>query len=170
MKYTLLTLLILLNSCGTQNDNVMEYVIPIYNEMYLKDSIKNAPYDYYAPNNVIIMDSSHKIYYHDNYTPCGTRWKVTNPPMKIDFEKSPLAVFENIDSLIERINQSEQPQKIIMIASNLDTIKNPLYFKIKSRIRRTKGMYEITRKITADEESAIKNNYSVLGKSNEFYR
>lgn len=162
MKYTLLILIAIQSSCGNNVDYSVKFVVPEYNEMYLKDSIKYPTYDYYSPNNIILTELTKVIYYHDNWTSCGTGWQVTNPPRKIDFEKSPLLVFENIESLISTISHPENSQKIIMLASNSDNIINPLYFELKSRIRKTKNMYIIsTRKITADEENAIKNNFTI---------
>jgi hypothetical protein len=161
MKYILLVLIVLQIACGSKIEETMKFVIPVYNENFLKDSIKYIPYDYYALHNVILIESNQKIYYHNNWTSCGTGWKVTNPPREIDFEKYPLLIFESVDSLINVINQTEKSPKFIMMASNSDTIYNPLYFELKNRIKERDNMHEVsTRKVTEDEKNAIEKNYS----------
>lgn len=153
--------IILVTFISCKNDKQEKsYVVPAYNELYLMDSLKYAPYDYYGPNNIIILESTKDFFYHDNYTPCGTDWKVFNPPRKIEFEKSPLLKFSTIDEVINKINQSEASTKLIIIASDADTIRSPKYFDLKSKIQQSKNLSLLaTRKVTADEQNAITNNY-----------
>lgn len=126
--------------------------------MYLEDSIKYAPYDYYGPSNVIIMESRNEFYYHSNSTSCGTNWKVANPPREIDFIRYPLLRFKTIEGLMAKINQNERSTKLVMLASNVDTIKNQIYFDLKLKIKQSNNIHVVaTRKITHDEEKAILN-------------
>jgi hypothetical protein len=142
------------------------FVIPEYNELYRQDSVKYAPYDYYGPNNIIILDSLEKIYYHDNWTNCGTGWKVTNPPRPIDFKKYPMEIYTNINDLIENIKQTDKLIKQVILVSNTDTITNEKYFEIKSAIQHNENMNVIaTRKITNDEIYAIQYNYVIENES-----
>jgi hypothetical protein len=71
-------------------------------------------------------------------------------------------IFENIDSLFKTINRTDRSQKFIMLVSNSDTIRHPLYFELTSHIKETKNMHKIsTRKITTDEANAIKNSHLI---------
>ena len=157
MKIAIVILSFIIISCNSEK-RVNMFVVPDYNEKYLEDSIKYAPYDYYGPNNVIIMDAASEFFYHDNSTSCGTGWKVTNPPREINFEKNPLLIFKTIDGLIEKINQTDKSIKLVMLASNTDTIRNQLYFDLKRKIQQCENIHIVaTRKITNDEKKAILN-------------
>ena len=104
------------------------------------------------------------FYYHDNWTKCGTEWKVTNPLRPIDFEKYPLIKYTKANDLHDKINKTENPIKSVILASLSDTIRNKAYFELKQAIKDTKNMHVIaTRKTTNDEEKAIKSNF-IIGK------
>lgn len=162
MKTLIIIAIFLVIGCRHKVENIDMFVIPKYNELFLKDSIKYAPYDYYGQNNIIILETDNKIYYHDNWTNCNSGWKVTNPPRSIDFKKYPLKSYSNTEELIENINQTDNSTKLIMLISNADTIRNTKYFEIKSAIQQLKNMHILaTRKITNDELHAIQNNYVI---------
>lgn len=149
-------------------DQIHEFVVPEYNEMYLKDTIKYVPYDYYSQNNIIVHSSKNEFYYHDNWTKCGTGWKVSNPPRPIDFEKYPLTKYESVNDLLDKIIKTENPIKLVIFASQTDTIRNNAYFKLKNAIKDAKDMHIVaTRKTTKGEEEAIKSNYINIIKSSE---
>ena len=144
------------------SNHVEEFVVPEYNELYLQDTVKNVPYDYYCQNNVIIHPSKKEYFYHDNWTKCGTGWKVTNPPKPIDFKQNPLIKFEKVKDVLDYINKKNNPIKLVILASHSDTIRNKAYFELKQGINEAKDIQLIaTRKSTSDEENAIANNLVV---------
>ncbi len=162
MKYILFIGTLSFISCNMANDHIQEFVVPEYNEKYLKDTIKYVPYDYYSQNNIIVHSSKREFYYHNNWTICGTGWKVTNPPRPVDFEKNPLIKYEKVNDLIDKINKTENSIKFVILASQLDTIRNKAYFELKEAINNIKDIHLIaTRKTTSDEERAIKSSFII---------
>ena len=162
MKYILFIATLSFISCNMTDDHIQGFVVPEYNEKYLKDTTKNVPYDYYSQNNIIVHSSKREFYYHDNGTNCGTGWKVTNPPRPIDFEKYPLTKYEKVNDLIDKIHKADNSIKLVILASQSDTIRNKAYFELKEAINDTKDIHLIaTRKTTSDEERAIKSNFII---------
>lgn len=133
-----------------------------YNEAYLQDSINNPPYDYYVGNNIIIIDTSSEILFHDAKLMCGTGWKVTNPPLPVNFDRGPLLCFHSIgDFLIFFKNHTRTPRLVIM-ASDKDTIRNQNYFVLADSLKSLKGTFFIaTRKVTPGESAAIRDSFII---------
>ncbi len=156
----LLWLLVLLTICCQRKKVTDKFVIiENYNEKFLEYSTKYAPYDYYMGNNIILPEKSEKIYYHDTKLTYGTGWKVSNPPIPIDFQMNPLFQFNSVDEFSRFLKNHTSTPRLVIFISDSDTIRNKNYFDLIDILQEFERTYVVARrKITKDEFDAITNS------------
>ena len=151
-------LLMLLSSCQPSEDEDRFVVVEKYNEKYLEDTLKYAPYDYYVGNNIIVLEESEEIFYHNTSLMCGTGWSVSNPPTPIDFKANPLLQFNSVEDFFKFIRNYTPSQRSVIFASDADTIRNDNYFQILDSLRQLDNTFVVARRrITPDELEATVN-------------
>ena len=159
--YILLWALVLIMlSCQRDEATDKFVLVEPFNEKYLEDSIKYIPYDYYLGNNIILPEGTGDIFYHDTELSCGTGWKLSDPPMPIDFERNPLLKFNSVDAFATFFkSKTSSTTKLVMFVSDSDTIRNETYFDLVNILGKVKDTYVVARrKITEDERDAIEHS------------
>jgi hypothetical protein len=118
------------------------------------------PLGYYTKYNIIIIDSSGQLFYHNEYFSCGTGVEAGDPPRPINLKNGKLKKMESLDALVKEITFSYDTPKLTMIAVDSDTIRNAVYFSMVKQLREIDECYIIrTRKMTKDEKEAVELKY-----------
>jgi len=131
------------------------HIIGTFNEAHLKDSSSLA-YDYYAKHNIIILDHSDSIFYHDFYLGCGTGWSVYDPPRPVNFDLWPMRINRSVREVLDTVRVSKNTPRLIMLVSDVDTVRNSHYFALKDSLSKMNQTYIFTtRLITSSEQEEI---------------
>ena len=125
-----------------------------------QESPEIPPQGYYARHNIIMIDSSGQLFYHNEYFPCGTGMEIGDPPRPINLRNGKFRKMESVDFLVQEIKFSDITPRLTVIAVDSDTIRNAVYFSIVRQLKEIDKCYILkTRKITNDEKEAIELNY-----------
>lgn len=154
---TILISMCVLSSCNFHKDSEASYK----KDYYLVEDLNNDLYensdlvpvsDYYTKHNILLVDSTKEIFYHNKYFSCGTGWSATDPPRSIDLTNGELITFGSIKDLIELIKASTSTPRLVVIASDVDTIRSEIYFELVQELNKIDKCYILkTRKMTDDE-------------------
>lgn len=126
------------------------------NEKLLERNNMTPVWDYYTRHNIILVDSTEAVFYHDKYFSCGTGWSPGDPPRPIDLTKGDLKEFNTIGEVVMAIRAFEITPRLVMIASNTATIRGEQYFELVRQLRQIERCYILkTRMITEDERVGL---------------
>lgn len=115
---------------------------------------------YYARHNIVMIDSSGQLFYHNEYFSCGTGMEIGDPPRPINLKNGKFREMKSVDSLIQEIKFSDITPKLTVIAVDSDTIRNAAYFSMVRQLKEIDKCYIMkTRKMTKDEKEAVELKY-----------
>lgn len=132
------------------------YLVQELNEILDEDAATAPPMGYYAKHNILLIDSTKELFYHDKYFSCGTGFSPGDPPMPIDLTSGELLKFSTIEEVIDRIEKSESTPRLVIIGSDVDTIRGKQYFELVRALSEIDKCYLLnTRRLTEDERTGL---------------
>lgn len=132
------------------------YLVEKLNENFDEDATSAPPTGYYAKHNILLLDSTKEMFYHDHYFSCGTGFSPNAPPRRIDLTGGRIQRVDSIEILLKKIIETESTPRLVIIGSDVDTIRGPKYFGLVQALRKIDKCYLLnTRKITEDERLGI---------------